>query len=558
MPHRKRPPVLVTLEVILPPRSHRMSSTLSRASGLSSRATAILLYIAALAVYVLYGVMATEHLAEWTGSFIARLGDVPFRLWMVVALFIGWGASRRRSRQAGEADPGAWLVVAAVASFASTYTFRFMPDVPALADEPLADVFQLSSMAALSAAMVRTTVGRQRPEQATMQTLDAIGAVGGFGLLVWYHVIRGHYVYDEYGPLLGPLVELLYPMLDLYLVVVLVDRWSALRRATSPLLRAGIITAVAGFVLGDLFLSLQAYVFDWIELRHLGDLGWSMASAGLLLAGLGLREPQPGHPDEEEEHRPAVSPIATMAVIGAFASTVVDQVRGSTSVDQRLWFIGIGGLMALLLVRETVGARASRTAIAERAAELDRLVQRRTAELAEANAKLQDLASHDALTGLANRRRLDDVLADAWANGQRSGQSVAVLLLDVDHFKAYNDSVGHRAGDECLRGIGMVLRDEVARRTDLAARYGGEEFAIICASTDREGAETLAHRIVEAIRIVRFPHPSSPTSPFVTVSIGVAVAVPAPGTSSAGIVEAADAALYAAKRAGRDRVAFAS
>ena len=518
---------------------------------------AVALFLGALAVYVLFGVVSTGQLAEWGGRLLAELGDLPFRLWMVVAIAVGWWRSRRAGRL-GEADPGVWLLLAGIASFGSTYVFRFMPASPALSTEPIADLLQIIAMAALSAAMVRITLGRQRPEQATLQTLDAIGAVGGFGLLVWYHVIRGRYVYDEYGPLLGPVIELLYPMLDLYLVVVLIDRWSALERATSRLLRAGIICAVAGFVLGDLFLSLQAYVFDAHELRSLGDLGWSMASAGLLLAGLGLREPQPVLDDAEESHRPTVTPIATVAVIGAFATTVVDQVRGSASVDQRLWFIGIGGLMVLLLARQLLGARAGRLAMAERAAELDRLVQLRTAELAAANAKLHDLASHDALTGLANRRRLDDVLADAWASGQRSGQSVAVLLMDVDHFKAYNDAAGHRAGDDCLRGIGAVLRDEVARRTDLAARYGGEEFAVICTHTDRAGAETLAARIVEAIRGVQFPHPASPVAPHVTVSVGVAVAIPTAATSAATLLEAADAALYAAKRAGRDRVAFAA
>ncbi|MDA9408521.1 diguanylate cyclase [Bradyrhizobium sp. CCBAU 45384] len=170
--------------------------------------------------------------------------------------------------------------------------------------------------------------------------------------------------------------------------------------------------------------------------------------------------------------------------------------------------------------------------------------------------RLETLAIEDSLTGLANRRRFDERLKEEWARAYRDRSSLGLLMIDVDHFKAYNDEYGHPAGDACLRVVAKTIAAEVQRGGDLAARYGGEEFAMLLPNTDAAGCARLGERIRNAIRDAGLVHASNPAGPCVTVSVGGAACRPAvertAGTSS--LVEAADRALYAAKDAGRDRL----
>ncbi len=163
-------------------------------------------------------------------------------------------------------------------------------------------------------------------------------------------------------------------------------------------------------------------------------------------------------------------------------------------------------------------------------------------------------AQRDALTGLGNRRRLDDSLQKAWRVSRRTGTPLAVLMIDVDHFKAYNDRYGHPAGDACLRAIAHALRGGLLRRTDEVSRYGGEEFAVLLADTADPEARAVAERLRLAVREMALPHPAGPDG-IVTISLGVAVAGAASGLSDgAALLQAADQALYRAKEAGRDRI----
>ncbi len=130
---------------------------------------------------------------------------------------------------------------------------------------------------------------------------------------------------------------------------------------------------------------------------------------------------------------------------------------------------------------------------------LEQRVTERTQELQESEAQLRQLATTDALTGLANRRRFDDVFATTWRQAQRERLSVSVLMIDADHFKAYNDCYGHEAGDDCLRAISGAIEQRALRAGDFAARYGGEEFMVLLANTDTEGALTVAQRIHAAM-----------------------------------------------------------
>ena len=174
--------------------------------------------------------------------------------------------------------------------------------------------------------------------------------------------------------------------------------------------------------------------------------------------------------------------------------------------------------------------------------------------LAEANRELQRLSKVDGLTQLPNRRHLDEYLEQQWARLGRTRQPLALILCDVDHFKSYNDSYGHQAGDDCLRAIAAELRDSLKRPGDLAARYGGEEFLLILPETDAAGALHLTEAIRLAVRKRAIEHAHSTAANRITLSFGVAVQMPGPGTSIEKLVAAADRALYAAKQAGRNRV----
>ena len=177
--------------------------------------------------------------------------------------------------------------------------------------------------------------------------------------------------------------------------------------------------------------------------------------------------------------------------------------------------------------------------------------------LRDANAQLAHLSETDALTGIANRRRFDRALHEEWQRCDRHGLPLALLLIDVDHFKRYNDSRGHPMGDECLRAIAQILRNCVHRSGDLVARYGGEEFALLLPHTGAAEAMALALACIEAVEQAELPHPDSPLAPHVTLSIGVASAVHVGETRASALLDAADSAMYAAKRAGRRRAVMA-
>jgi diguanylate cyclase (GGDEF)-like protein len=172
--------------------------------------------------------------------------------------------------------------------------------------------------------------------------------------------------------------------------------------------------------------------------------------------------------------------------------------------------------------------------------------------LVEANAKLTSLAEIDGLTGIANRRRLDQKLEQELLRCARGRLPLSVILLDIDHFKKFNDTFGHLTGDECLKLVAAGVAAEVRRPADLIARYGGEEFCAVLPETPMEGALVLAEQMRESIEALVLPTGQGGVK--LTISLGVAGMVPDAGTESAELLEAADGALYKAKQAGRNRV----
>lgn len=178
-------------------------------------------------------------------------------------------------------------------------------------------------------------------------------------------------------------------------------------------------------------------------------------------------------------------------------------------------------------------------------------------ELARVNAELRNLVALDGLTGIGNRRRFDDALAQEFLRGRRQTMPLAVLLCDVDHFKLYNDRFGHPAGDQCLKRVAAVLTGQLQRPGDLAARYGGEEFAVLLPETDLAGAMQVAGRLLAGLESLALPHPETARG-LVTMSVGAACVHPGAGTVAQDLIDSADAALYEAKRGGRNRVVAAT
>jgi|GEM_PF-1936596 len=181
--------------------------------------------------------------------------------------------------------------------------------------------------------------------------------------------------------------------------------------------------------------------------------------------------------------------------------------------------------------------------------------ERKCAEqkLIEAYSAVEAMATTDALTGLANRRRFDQDLATEWLRGAREQEPLSLLMMDIDKFKAYNDTFGHIRGDGCLKQVAEACMDVICRPGDLVARYGGEEFVVILPNTHGEGALAVAHEILEAVRHRRLPHPGGAFQ-IVTVSIGCVTGIPTYGKHATELLDLADQALYAAKSNGRNRV----
>jgi diguanylate cyclase (GGDEF)-like protein len=187
--------------------------------------------------------------------------------------------------------------------------------------------------------------------------------------------------------------------------------------------------------------------------------------------------------------------------------------------------------------------------------QLAKVVAEKTEELRKANEELRHLAHSDVLTGLSNRRRFEQFLTDEWRRAIRFKTEISLVMLDIDHFKLFNDTYGHQAGDEVLKKVADALKETIHRPTDLIARFGGEEFAIILGGTDCTGAMKVAEQALSKVIGLKIPHAQSGTNAHVTVSAGVTTMLATAGMNEAEIVKAADQALYRAKAGGRNRIA---
>jgi diguanylate cyclase (GGDEF)-like protein len=218
------------------------------------------------------------------------------------------------------------------------------------------------------------------------------------------------------------------------------------------------------------------------------------------------------------------------------------------------WFTLLLGVLSLGLLASAYWARINQ--LKKRQALLEDMVAARTHALEDSNAKLAELSTTDGLTGINNRRGFDAALESEWRRAARNGYPLALAMLDVDNFKAYNDHYGHQAGDQCLRKVAELIASHGRRTSDLVARYGGEEFSLLAPATDGEHAMAIARGICDELAKLALPHAKSPFG-IITVSIGVATAMPEENQSWSGLIERADRALYKAKQGGRNRAQLA-
>lgn len=171
---------------------------------------------------------------------------------------------------------------------------------------------------------------------------------------------------------------------------------------------------------------------------------------------------------------------------------------------------------------------------------------------------LRTMAFIDGLTGVANRRRFDEALQAEWRRCRRSASPLALIMIDIDYFKNFNDRYGHQAGDTCLQTVASTLQGHLSRSHDLVARYGGEEFVCLLPECDLAASQSKAEELRVAVTKRNIPHEISPTADMVTVSLGIASVVPNGDCTPESLLAAADSALYAAKSAGRNRTATGS
>ena len=240
---------------------------------------------------------------------------------------------------------------------------------------------------------------------------------------------------------------------------------------------------------------------------------------------------------------------------------LASNVEASEDLQLVVISVGVGALLTLM-----VNADRSRTTrqLQQLTGSLERTVVERTGQLAAANAQLRRLSETDGLTGITNRRRFDELLQQRWHEAAQAGSSLALAMIDIDHFKAYNDHYGHQAGDACLQQVAAALGQVVRKRSDCLARYGGEEFVVLWSDLDLEQAAAMAERLRQQVVDLALPHAAHPNGAQVSLSIGVAAtAVPRSTVTAPAdeqqhqiklFMQQADQRLYRAKTGGRNRV----
>jgi diguanylate cyclase (GGDEF)-like protein len=303
-------------------------------------------------------------------------------------------------------------------------------------------------------------------------------------------------------------------------------------------------------------------------LCHEGEVGRAMyvVLTGNLVVSKGGKQVAVGRPGDCFGEMALIESRERSATLRALDDTLVMEIPESVFLEQLSSLPG--PLLALLRVfsdrarRDLESLVSANLKLRSQAEEMDRKNRELTEtrrQLEQRNRDLERLSALDTLTQIANRRRFDSVLRQEWRRAVRDEAPISLLFCDIDHFKYFNDSYGHQAGDECLVRVAQAMEETLNRPADLVARYGGEEFIALLVDTDADGARMLAERMRGRIEELKIENrKSSVGAGRLTVSLGVATVVPNPMLRPEDLVDLADRALYAAKANGRNRVATAA
>ena len=215
-------------------------------------------------------------------------------------------------------------------------------------------------------------------------------------------------------------------------------------------------------------------------------------------------------------------------------------------LDERVFKSKVGVFIELFRQRDAL--RQKTLELDRKLVELEEVQQ----QLEETNECLRLLSTTDGLTGLLNKRQFDTIFAEEWMRSMRSKIPISLLIIDIDYFKAFNDTYGHAAGDDCLKKVAFAIAEAARRYADKVFRVGGEEFSLLLPDTEAEGSQYVAERLREAVSVLNIPHQGSCAADHITISVGVATLVPENGDDQRALIEAADVGLYRAKEKGRN------
>ncbi|BDI33309.1 hypothetical protein CCAX7_53600 [Capsulimonas corticalis] len=389
--------------------------------------------------------------------------------------------------------------------------------------------------------------------------MDSFMTITALVTFSWYFLL-GPIVLAAPEASLGVILGAAYPISDLVaLFCLLVLTGHADEQPLKGVVRL-LVFGILAVVCADVpfgYLTLH----NLYQTGQLTDMGWLLGWGLIALSGSELLQvtPQSQATEPADVQRTAAMtspllwramiPYALIPCVGALIVYMLKHhpdanlFRNRMDVELEIGvYVGSGLLIALMLLRQIFVILENNT--------LNHDLRSAYRELEEKNRRLQSLATTDGMTGLSNHRDFQERLRVELSEAERHGASLSVMLLDVDHFKLYNDSFGHPAGDEVLRTMATVLRDSI-RDGDLAARYGGEEFALLLPGADAEQARATAERVRSAVSAHQFPNRQ------ITVSIGV-TDIQIAGTDPEALIASADTALYAAKHTGRNRWILAS
>ncbi|MGA1463913.1 MAG: diguanylate cyclase [Steroidobacteraceae bacterium] len=524
-------------------------------SRLRPRERALFWTVVALFAFTHLAVVLIPANDVWRGVWFVL--QLLARLLVLVMVALGW-----RSRASGPERQGLGAFALAAMIDALAFVLFAFPDalqfsvVPTRL--PLGDLLQLLAYTVITCGLL--LLSRQPKVIRSMQVaaFDALITVGAFGLLVWFYLIDRAPAYGGYGAVLGAVTELGYPILDLAMVLALILAMRSGARALTGMARRTLTFSVLALFVGDGLLGIALYILPHAWVLALASSVHVAALVGLGLFGLFARRRLEMPVTTVQVQSPAeqtLSPVSAGAAGMALIAMLFEEIATRQESEGNFTLVASVAVLGLVVIlRQLVASRLNALWLLGQQDRLEHEVKARTADLAAAKEALERLATTDQLTGVANRRRFDQVMEEVTASCRRAGEPLGLLLIDIDAFKAYNDHYGHQGGDDCLRAVAEAMAREVGRETDTLARFGGEEFAVICPGTPEQGLLVLGERLRAAVERLGMEHQASNYGRVVTISVGAASITPSRHLQDHDLVSFADQALYAAKAAGRNRV----